>query len=108
LQGCLLASANGCPLRHRKGPKLGAALYETGNLGEAQRQLEQARTQRGDKASEGPILQLYLGQVYARTGEFKQSIAAFNLYLAALPNSANAPAVKPAIARMQSELAVWG
>jgi tetratricopeptide (TPR) repeat protein len=85
--------------------QLGVALYETGNLGEAQLQLEQARTQRGDKASEDPILQLYLGQVYARTGEFKQSIAAFNLYLAALPNSANAPAVKAAIARMQSELA---
>jgi Flp pilus assembly protein TadD len=85
--------------------QLGAAYVETGNLTAAQRELELARQQRGEKAGQDAILQMYLGELYARTGDFKQSIAAFNLYLTDAPDSANAPAVKALIVRMQSGLA---
>lgn len=85
--------------------QLGAAYVETGNLTAAQRELELARQQRAEKAGQDAILQMYLGELYARTGDFRQAISAFNLYLADAPDSANAPNVKALIARMQSGLA---
>ncbi len=47
------------------------------------------------------IVQLYLGKLYGRTGEFDKSIAAFNAYLERSPQAANAGEVRVLIARME-------
>lgn len=85
--------------------QLGAAYVETGNLPAARKELELGSEQRGTQAARDAILQMYLGELYAQTGDFKQSIAAFDLYLADAPDSANAAAVKSLVARMESDLA---
>lgn len=85
--------------------QLGAAYVETGKLAAAQKELELGREERGAQADRDAILQMYLGELYAQTGDFKQSIAAFDLYLADAPDSANASAIKSLVARMESDLA---
>lgn len=85
--------------------QLGAALVETDDLPPARAQLVEAQKELGEKAEANPTLQMYLGELYARTGEFKLAIAAFERYLSLAPDSANSTNIKGLIARMQSELA---
>src|SRR5258708_25568740 len=47
------------------------------------------------------MVQLYLGKLYARTGDFDKSIASFNNYLEKAPKAANVNDVRALIARMQ-------
>ena len=84
--------------------QLGAALVETDDLGPARDQLLEAQKEFADRAAGNPTLQMYLGELYARTGDFKQSVAAFELYLSLAPNSANAPAVRKLIDQMKARV----
>lgn len=84
--------------------QLGVALVETDDLVEAKRELELAQTQEGDKAESDAVLQLYLGDLYARTGDFPKGIAALKLYLKLAPTAANAASVKSLVDRMQQAL----
>lgn len=56
-----------------------------------------SKSRRADKS----IVQLYRGKLYARTGDFDKSIAAFNAYLDSAPQSAQADDVRALIARME-------
>ena len=57
---------------------LGAALVETDQFDEAQSELlRAAKSPDADQA----MVELYLGKLYARTGDFDKSIASFNNYL---------------------------
>jgi tetratricopeptide (TPR) repeat protein len=48
--------------------------------------------------------QMYLGQLYARTGQYEKSIAAFELYLQKAPNAANAAEVRSLIEKLHQKL----
>lgn len=85
--------------------QLGVSLAETDDLRPAREQLLEAQKEMGEKAGRNPILQMYLGEVFARTGEFSQSIDAFELYLTLAPDSPNTPPIKQLIAKMQTEIA---
>jgi tetratricopeptide (TPR) repeat protein len=77
---------------------LGIALVETDQFTEAARELNgAAKSPHADKN----MVQLYLGKLYARTGDFDKSIAAFNTFLENDPESAQASEVRALIARMQ-------
>jgi lipoprotein NlpI len=77
---------------------LGIALVETDQFKEAAKELElAAKSPHADKN----LVQLYVGKLYARTGDFDKSIAAFNTYLENDPESAQAGDVRALIARMQ-------
>ncbi len=77
---------------------LGAALVETDQFDEAQSELlRAAKSPDADQA----MVQLYLGKLYARTGDFDKSIASFNNYLEKAPKAANVNDVRALIARMQ-------
>ncbi len=77
---------------------LGAALVETDQFDEAQSELlRAAKSPDADQA----MVQLYLGKLYARTGDFDKSIASFNNYLEKAPKAANVNEVRALIARMQ-------
>ncbi|HEX7287924.1 MAG TPA: tetratricopeptide repeat protein [Candidatus Angelobacter sp.] len=77
---------------------LGIALVETDKFVEAEKELDlAAKSPRSDK----DIVQLYRGKLYARTGDFDKSIAAFSVYLANNPNGRNATEVQSLIARME-------
>lgn len=80
---------------------LGVAYVELDRFLEAEPEL-----QRGAKAGGGEeiIAQLYLGKLYARTGQYPKSIAAFEAYLAKSPNSPNAAEVRQVIERMKREM----
>jgi Flp pilus assembly protein TadD len=82
--------------------QLGASLVETDQLTEAEQMLLAAEKKKGpDDAG----VQLYLGKLYSRTGEYAKAIAAFNAFLKlAPPDSPNGPAVREAIQRMQLEI----
>lgn len=84
--------------------QLGVALVETDDLVEAKRELELAQTQEADKAETDAVLQLYLGDLYARTGDFPKGIAALKLYLKLAPTAPNAASVKSLVDRMQQAL----
>jgi tetratricopeptide (TPR) repeat protein len=85
--------------------QLGAALVEIDDLSPARAQLVEAQKELGEKAGANPTLQMYLGELYARTGDFKLSIEAFERYLSLAPDSGNSTNIKGLITRMQSELA---
>lgn len=77
---------------------LGIAFVETDQFAEAEKELDlAAKFPHADKN----IVQLYRGKLYARTGDFDKSIAAFNAYLENDPQAANAGEVRALIARMQ-------
>jgi tetratricopeptide (TPR) repeat protein len=77
---------------------LGIALVETDQLIEADKELGiAAKSPHSDKS----IVHLYQGKLYARTGDFDKSIAAFNAYLQDDSQSAQASEVRSLIARMQ-------
>jgi predicted Zn-dependent protease len=77
---------------------LGIALVETDQFVQADKELAlAAKSPHSDKN----IVHLYQGKLYARTGDFDKSIAAFTAYLASAPQSAQASEVRALIARMQ-------
>lgn len=80
---------------------LGVALVELERFVEAEREL--LRGVKSGGAEEVPA-QLYLGKLYARTGEFQKAIAAFEIYLNRAPDSMNAPEVRQIIERMRREM----
>ena len=83
--------------------QLGAALVETDQLVEGELELMAALNSKGPNDSG---VQLYLGKLYARKGEYSKAIQAFNSYLKlAPPDSPNAPAIRAAILKMQEEMA---
>jgi Flp pilus assembly protein TadD len=81
---------------------LGIALVETDQLAEAEQELKKALA---SSDADEVIVQLYLGKLYARTGDFEKSIAAFNLYLEKSPHAGNAAEVRGLVERMKRELA---
>jgi Tfp pilus assembly protein PilF len=81
---------------------LGIALVETDQIAEAEQELKKALV---SSEVDEVIVQLYLGKLYARTGDFEKSIAAFNLYLQKSPNASNAAEVRGLIDRMKRETA---
>jgi protein O-GlcNAc transferase len=77
---------------------LGICLVETDQFSEAEKELDLAvKSPHSDKA----IVQLYRGKLYARTGDFDKSIAAFSTYLDNNPNASNVGDVRALIARME-------
>jgi tetratricopeptide (TPR) repeat protein len=77
---------------------LGIALVETDQFAQAAKELDRvAKSPNADKS----IVYLYRGKLYARTGDFDKSIAAFNTYLENAPQSAQASEIRALIARMQ-------
>ena len=85
--------------------QLGVALVETDKLNEARDQLLEAQRQFAEKAATNAVLQMYLGEYYARTGDFKLAVAAFEQFVALEPNSANTPKIKGLIDDMKSKMA---
>jgi tetratricopeptide (TPR) repeat protein len=77
---------------------LGIALVETDQFAQGERELDiAAKSPHADKT----VVELYRGKLYARTGDFDKSIAAFNAYLEDAGESAQASEVRALIARMQ-------
>src|SRR5262249_5577381 len=77
---------------------LGIAFVETEQFALGEKELDRAaKSSHADKG----IVQLYRGKLYARTGDFDKSIAAFNDYLEYSPQSAQASEVRALIARME-------
>jgi predicted Zn-dependent protease len=77
---------------------LGIALVETDQFVQAEGELNlAAKSHHSDKS----IVELYQGKLYARTGDFDRSIAAFNAYLDDAPQTAQSEEVRALIARMQ-------
>jgi len=77
---------------------LGIAFVETDQFIEADKELAiAAKSPHSDKS----IVHLYQGKLYARTGDFDKSIAAFNAFLENDPQSAQASEVRALIAHMQ-------
>jgi tetratricopeptide (TPR) repeat protein len=77
---------------------LGIAFVETDQFVQADKELDfVAKSPHADKS----MVHLYQGKLYARTGNFDKSIAAFNAYLDDAPQSAEASEVHALIARMQ-------
>jgi Flp pilus assembly protein TadD len=91
------------PARGEAHLQLGAALVETGKFSEAEAELLAARRSKGaDEAG----LQLYLGKLYASTGEFNKALEAFDAYLKLAPqNSPSRPAILATMERMRQEMA---
>jgi tetratricopeptide (TPR) repeat protein len=81
---------------------LGIALVETDQFPEAEEELKKALA---STDADEVIVQLYLGKLYARTGDFEKSIAAFNIYLQKAPGASNAAEVRGLIDRMKKEMA---
>ncbi len=82
---------------------LGIALVETDQFEEAERELTHASKARTEE--EILMQQLYLGKLYARTGDFEKAIIAFDTYLQKAPNASNANEVRALIERMKREVA---
>jgi Flp pilus assembly protein TadD len=83
--------------------QLGAALVETDQLVEGELELMVALSAKGPNDSG---VQLYLGKLYSRKGEYSKAVQAFNTYLRlAPPDSPNAPAIRAAVVKMQEEMA---
>jgi tetratricopeptide (TPR) repeat protein len=81
---------------------LGIALAETDSFEEAERHLTESV---GVPGTEEALRQMYLGQVYARTGRYERSIASFEAYLLKMPAAKNAADVRALIEKMKQELA---
>lgn len=83
--------------------QLGAALVETGKYAEAEAELLAAKRIKGpDDAG----LQLYLGKLYASTGDFAKAVEAFEAYLKlAPPDSPSRPTIMSTIQRLQQQMA---
>ncbi len=81
--------------------RLGIALVEIDQFKEAEQEL--TRASKSSDADES-VVQLCLGKLYARTGHFEKSIAAFNAYLQRALNAPNASEVRALIERMKCEL----
>lgn len=84
--------------------QLGVAYVETDDLVDGKRELELAQSQEADKADSDAVLQLYLGDLYAQTGDFAKGIAALTQYLKLAPDAPNAAGVKSLLARMQQAM----
>ena len=83
--------------------QLGAALVETNQLDEAEKELLAAQKTMGDK---NVGLELYLGKLYYMKQDLPKSIDAFNNYLKLAPeNSPNSPQIRGLIKAMQDEIA---
>jgi len=80
---------------------LGVAYVELDRFLEAEPEL--MRGVKAGGAEEVPA-QLYLGKLYARTGQYTKSITAFEAYLAKAPNSPNAAEVRRVMERMKREM----
>ncbi len=80
---------------------LGIALVETDQLDEAGKYLTRVAKSGGDEET---MAQLFLGKLYARTGEFDKGIASLETYLQKSPNASNAGEVRGLIGRMKKEL----
>ncbi len=78
---------------------LGIALVENDEFDEAEKELTRAAKSTG---ADEALVQLYLGKLYARTGDFDKSISAFNAYLEKAPGAANSIEVRALIARMRN------
>lgn len=82
--------------------QLGVALVETDQFAEAEQMLLSAEKSKG---ADNAGVQLYLGKLYSRTGDYPKAIAAFNAFLKlAPPDSPNGPAVRAAIQQMQQQM----
>jgi Flp pilus assembly protein TadD len=83
--------------------QLGVALVETDQLVEGELELMAALNAKGPNDSG---VQLYLGKLYARKGDYEKAIQAFNTYLRlAPPDTANGPSIRAAVLKMQEEIA---
>ncbi len=82
--------------------QLGIALVETDQLADAERELLLAVRKPGEEEIGGL---LYLGKLYAMTGQFPKGIDALEKYLQKAPAAANAADVRNLINRMKSEMA---
>lgn len=82
--------------------QLGIALVETDQYADAERELLAVLKSPGE---EEVAAQLYLGKLYALTGQFPKGIEALEKYLQKAPQAPNAGEVKALIARMKSEMA---
>ncbi|HLW97748.1 MAG TPA: tetratricopeptide repeat protein [Candidatus Acidoferrales bacterium] len=91
------------PTRGEAHLQLGAALVETGKFSEAEAELLAARRNKGaDEAG----LDLYLGKLYASTGEFPKALEAFDAYLKLVPqDSPSRPTIIATMQRMRQEMA---
>jgi tetratricopeptide (TPR) repeat protein len=81
---------------------LGAALVELDQFDPAEDHLQRVAK---SEDKEGIAAQLYLGKLYARTGEFPKGIAALELYLQKAPDAANAREVRGLIEQMKRAMA---
>jgi len=81
---------------------LGIALVETDQFKEAEQELTRAGKSPDVSMA---MVQLYLGKLYARTGDFEKSISAFNAYLQKAPNAPNAAEVRALIDRIKKAMA---
>ncbi len=79
--------------------QLGVALVETDQFSDAEKELTRAAKSAG---AQEVVVQLYLGKLYARTGDFERSVAALHSYLRLVPHAANAAEVRELIQRMQA------
>jgi len=82
--------------------QLGVALVETEQLAEAERELLLATRRPGDDEAAGL---LYLGKLYAITGQFPKGVEALEKYLQKVPAATNAVEVRSLVSRMKSEMA---
>ena len=90
------------PARGEAHLQLGAALVETGRYAEAEAELASAKL---DIGADETGLQLYLGKLYASTGNFAKAIDAFTAYLKLAPSdSPSIPIIRAAMRHMQDEL----
>ena len=81
---------------------LGAALFESGSLDEAEAELRRAYEIKGRSMAGA---QLLLGQVYHQKKDYPKAIDAFETYLRDLPDAPNRADVNEAIRRLRDALA---
>jgi len=80
----------------------GVALVEMEKFKEAEPELLRAAKSEGPESAGA---HLYLGKLYARTGEFEKAIAALETYLQKAPGGPNAAEARSLIERLKRELA---
>jgi tetratricopeptide (TPR) repeat protein len=79
----------------------GAALFQTGNLDQAETALLKAYKSEGSKMAGA---QLLLGQIYFQKKDYAKAIEAFELYLKDIPTAPNATQVKGAIEQLRQAI----
>lgn len=77
---------------------LGIALLETDQLAEAETHL--VRGTAADSSLERGLAYLYLGKLYAQTGNVPKAVAAWKIYLQMDPNSPNAERIRTLLAQL--------